>query len=863
MTEEPLATGLRASGKVRDRSTRDGHDAATVTALEPSEPSRGARRRLRLAVAARAAIDHPNLVRAWAVGEGDGRLFVAVERCPHPSLSELLGAAPLEPTACARVLDGAAAGVDALSQQTLVARDLTPERVLVDPERGGVLMDLGIPPELLRRVPLEQDPDLAFRSPEELERTPVDVRSGVYSLGAILFTALTGRPPDDYSSRVAEADPRPSDQRAGLSPEVDAVVARAMAQNPAERYANPEALARAAAAAVGAELAPPILPGDLKATQRWQQPPAKRAPSTPRPNGRPSRTRHPTRARRIPPQRQRQPQPAPGGSRSSPRHAKPRPASRRPHGVTARLQSAARRCLAMMAGVLALTATAGRRGEAGLRRFASAVAPTARRAASVAVAVVRRAAHVVWALLLRGCRWVVRAARRAEGLVSGLALFAGGARRRGGAGLRRSAAAVRTMARSAAGAARRGANVIVALFLQACRLVVAAGRGAARLLVVGAAVADVAGRRALTVLLRLTRSASSVGRRAGERIDRIARGDRTPVAELVGSEPAASQAGPIFFGSVPMQARERRFASIRSVSLSSLSHRRLVLPAVGAIVASALAGIMFNRALESDGGPSSLTRAGLTVQPPPGWEQARVEPGRPAISSAIAAGPPGEAKTGLVVGKIRSQAAAERMLEWAQSGDGARTQVRLGKLYAWRYAGLRPRPGVTGTGYLLPITGGAVLMVCHASKDEARVRLAECGRAATTLVVRGERPRRLSSVDRSRQRLIRVITALSPSRADGRQRLAAAELAPGQVRAATSLQLSRQRAARSVERVRPLEHGRSLGDVSTALHAAAAAYGRLAGAATTHSRMAYREASRAVAREEEALRRALARVSAA
>jgi hypothetical protein len=461
---------------------------------------------------------------------------------------------------------------------------------------------------------------------------------------------------------------------------------------------------------------------------------------------------------------------------------------------------------------------------------------------------------------------VLRAARRAEGLVGGLVLFARGARRRGGAGLRRSAAAVRTMARSAAGAARRGANVIVAPFLQACRLVVAAGRGAARLLVVEAGVADVAGRRGLTVLLRLTRSASSVGRRAGERIDRLARGDRTPVAELVGSEPAESQAGPFFFGSVPMQARERRFASIRSVPLNSLSHRRLVLPAVGAIVASALAGIMLNRALESDGGPSSLTRAGLTVQPPPGWEQARVEPGRPAISSAIAAGPPGEAKTGLVVGKIRSQAATERMLEWAQSGDGARTQVRLGKLYAWRYAGLRPRQGVTGTGYLLPITGGAVLMVCHASEDEARVRLAECGRAATTLVVRGERPRRLSSVDRSRERLIRVITALSLSRADGRQRLAVAELAPGQVRAATSLQLSHQQAARSVERSRPLENGRSHGDVGTALYGAAATYGRLAGAAltaTTHSRMPYREASHAVAREEEALRRALARVSAA
>jgi hypothetical protein len=108
-----------------------------------------------------------------------------------------------------------------------------------------------------------------------------------------------------------------------------------------------------------------------------------------------------------------------------------------------------------------------------------------------------------------------------------------------------------------------------------------------------------------------------------------------------------------------------------------------------------------------------------------------------------------------------------------------------------------------------------------------------------------------------------VIAALRSSRSDGLRRLAVAEVALGQVRAATSLQLSHQRAARSVEHISALENGRSLGDVSTALHAAAAAYGRVAGAATRHSRFAYREASRAVAREEEALRRVLARVSAA
>jgi hypothetical protein len=377
-------------------------------------------------------------------------------------------------------------------------------------------------------------------------------------------------------------------------------------------------------------------------------------------------------------------------------------------------------------------------------------------------------------------------------------------------------------------------------------------------------VAGVGGRRALAGLRRVKRSAPSVARDEGGRIALFARGDRTAVAGYVGSQPtAASEAGRPLFGSVPEQAMERRCAPIASLDLRSPSHRKLVLPAVAAIAASALSGIALGHALEPDGAPSSITRAGLTVQLPPGWERADFNPGRPALSSAIAAGPPGDTQAGFVVGKLRPQGAAERMLERVQGEGGERTQVRLGELYAWRYAGLRPRPHVAGTGYVLPITGGAVLMLCHASKREARVPLAECDRAATTLVVRGARPHRLSSAERSRERLIRVIATLRSSRSEGLQRLAAADLAPGQVGTTTSLERGYQRAAFSVERLSRLENGGSLRGLSTALRAAATAYGRLSRAATTGSRLAYGKAGRAVTRKEDALRRELARVTAA
>jgi hypothetical protein len=285
-----------------------------------------------------------------------------------------------------------------------------------------------------------------------------------------------------------------------------------------------------------------------------------------------------------------------------------------------------------------------------------------------------------------------------------------------------------------------------------------------------------------------------------------------------------------------------------------------LLPAVGAIVASALSGIALGRAFEPEQGPSSVSRSGLSVQLPRGWEPADVDPDLPKVSSAIAAVPSGEAGAGFLAGKLSSLAAAERILERVQRESDGRTQVRLGRLDAWQYVGLRPRPHVVGTGYLVPTTGGAVLGICHASANEAPVRLAECKRAATTLVVRGERPRPLSSADRSNERVVRVMATLRASRAEGRRLLEKAELARGQARAATSLQRSHQRAAVSLERISALENGNSLGNLSAAVRAAAAAYGRLAHAASVSNRSAYREASHAVVREDEALRRELAHV---
>ena len=915
MTDQPLDTGSPSLAEFGS-STGNGHDEAAVIALEPSEPSHGASGRLRVAVAARSTIGHPNLVPARLIGEEDGSLLVALEQVPHPSLTDLLADGPLEPTECARVLAGAAAGADTLSQRGLVAWDLTPDRVLVHPDHGGVLMDLGIPPELLKRVPVEDDPGVGFRSPEDLTQQPVDVRSSVYSLGVVLFTALAGTPPYggtqfeiDYSP-LDGAPPRPSERRPALPSEFDAVVARAMAADPAERYPDAGALSRAVKAA--ADRAPKA--ADVERGKR-RRPPARRpAPAPPKPTEHQTGTATPA-AEEIPTPRPTDPRP-PQGTRATanssqpdrPRQApkpraprareapstrrraeappasakevqaqlsaaKPRapwppearqepraedgrrapetspaqpvaqerskarpadvpsksewvearqvsqpakvpptprlPAPRPLSSPAQRFAAAVRGCVALMATALVVAGAAGRRGQAGLRRLAVSLISGARDAAGA----FRRGAHLFWALVLRACRVVLRAATRAAGGVKRLIRNAGSAARRGGASRHRFVSAIGSPARGGAQAARRGAMAVWALCLRARRLVVAA-------------TTQVAGLARGLLLF-----AVGAARRGGAAFRRF--------AAAVGSVAAAA-------------------ASSRGGA--TLPHAKLVLAALAAIVVCGLSGIALGRVIEPQEGPSSITRSDLTVELPPGWEPADINPGRPSLSSPIAAVPSGETNAGFVVGTLRSQAAAERMFEGVQQAGEGRTEVRLGGLHGWRYAGLRPGRRLVGTGFLVPTTSGAVVMLCHASKVEAAARLAECGRAATTIVVGGEPPRQLPSVDRSREQLIGAIARLRSSRSDGRERLAAADLAPGQIRAAIDLKVSHQRAARSVEQISPLENGQSLKDMATALRAAAAAYGRLAVAAATGSRSAYREARRAVAREEGAFRRELARV---
>ena len=201
---------------------------------------------------------HPNIVRIVDVGRAvDGRPFLAMDYHPDGSYADLLANAGVVPVdEVVRVGIAVAEALQATHDIGLVHRDVTPGNILRGPD-GPLLTDFGIaamPAELAGTVALDRlTPPHA--SPEALLRQPQGPASDIYSLGSTLWTLLVGhgpfaepddRSPDPFAYRErALHEPVPPVPVADVPLWLQAALRRAMAKNPAERYATAGAFATA------------------------------------------------------------------------------------------------------------------------------------------------------------------------------------------------------------------------------------------------------------------------------------------------------------------------------------------------------------------------------------------------------------------------------------------------------------------------------------------------------------------------------------------------------------------------------------------------------------------------------------------
>jgi len=207
-----------------------------------------------------AAIEHPNVVPIYGAGEEDNVLYLVMRLVQGTDLGALLKAhGPLPAPRAAAVVAQLASALDAAHAAGLVHRDVKPGNVLVGDDDHVYLTDFGITRIEDAHTRITDSGGwigtVDYMSPEHLRGEPTDARSDVYSLGCVLHAALTGRPPMRRTTIAAtiqahlnDAPPRAS-LTAGVPTSFDAVVARAMAKDPAERYASAGALANAAIAA--------------------------------------------------------------------------------------------------------------------------------------------------------------------------------------------------------------------------------------------------------------------------------------------------------------------------------------------------------------------------------------------------------------------------------------------------------------------------------------------------------------------------------------------------------------------------------------------------------------------------------------
>jgi len=194
-----------------------------------------------------ATLEHPAIVPVHDFGEQDGQLYLVMRFMPGGSLAQRLSQGALPPAEAIDIITQLAPALDAVHARGIVHRDLKPGNILFDAFGNPALSDFGIAQLTEATVDLTGDAIIgtpAYMSPEQVSsNVQIDGRSDVYALGVILFEMLTGQQPYRAGTPLSVAmkhltDPVPRLQtlHPQFPPELDAVLAKAMAKEREHRY---------------------------------------------------------------------------------------------------------------------------------------------------------------------------------------------------------------------------------------------------------------------------------------------------------------------------------------------------------------------------------------------------------------------------------------------------------------------------------------------------------------------------------------------------------------------------------------------------------------------------------------------------
>jgi len=216
-----------------------------------------------------ASLSHPAIVKVYDRGEYEGRLWIAMELVDGVDVAQRLAATgPFGIDEVIRIAETVAGALDRANAQGLVHRDVKPANILLSRDGDVLLTDFGIARQAASASDLTGTGvmigTLNYASPEQLSAQPLDGRSDQYSLACTVFHVLTGDAPFADANPVVvvtrhatATPPSVRTARPHLHPDVDAVLARAMAKRPEARFASSSEFAAALGAALRADTAGP------------------------------------------------------------------------------------------------------------------------------------------------------------------------------------------------------------------------------------------------------------------------------------------------------------------------------------------------------------------------------------------------------------------------------------------------------------------------------------------------------------------------------------------------------------------------------------------------------------------------------
>ncbi|HEX8565535.1 MAG TPA: protein kinase [Pyrinomonadaceae bacterium] len=216
------------------------------------------RSRFRQEAKAASALNHPNIITIYEIGETDNGTFLATEFIEGETLREYLKRQPLSIARSLKVAEQVANALAAAHVANIIHRDIKPENIMIRQDQIVKILDFGLAKPVLRNVDGSQRSDefaqttpgvvvgsVRYMSPEQARGLGVDERTDVWSLGVVLYEMLTGRQPfngetaSDTLAAVIYKEPEPLAQWVPNAPaELQRIVRKALRKEPEERYQN-------------------------------------------------------------------------------------------------------------------------------------------------------------------------------------------------------------------------------------------------------------------------------------------------------------------------------------------------------------------------------------------------------------------------------------------------------------------------------------------------------------------------------------------------------------------------------------------------------------------------------------------------